>query len=132
MTNQGTDLLLTDGFEPHFPLCSQRKNLAAALFRRCTTDPASDAGKAIYDGQCYDARAFFAGKLDVSRLGLIGPQVARACLQDERVLKAVGVAAYSTANKKLEITVTITDADGPFSFIVAITSVTAEVLTNGF
>lgn len=127
--NYGTDLELAAAFGPTFPLASGRRNLIRALFRRWTTDPESEAGREIYGGRCMDLRRFAAGKLDPTRTGFIGQQVARTAQYDDRVSDCTATAAFSFSAKTLRVEAKVTPADGPtFPLVIVTDGITAEVL----
>lgn len=130
--NYGLDLLLADGFEAHFPEGKGRANLIRALFRRITTGAGTEAGQAIYRGQCCDVRDLFLAKMDATRLPGIARQVERTCTYDERIDAATCRASFNFSRKRLELAVNLTPADGsdPFALIVSTDNVTPELL-NG-
>ena len=127
----GSDLYLTDGFEAHFPEASGRKNLAAHLFRRLTSDPESESGAEIYEGACMDLRALFAARMDAGRLPSIARQVEEVCRFDERVDSCTAKVEFNLSKHLLEVSVNVTPSDGPtFPLVLGVSDVTVEIL-NG-
>ncbi len=127
--NFGTDFDLADRFLQNFGLAKGRRNLICALFRRLTTDPTTDAGRAIYQGQCMDLRLLFAARLTQERLGSAERQVVRVCGYDERVSSATCQAGLNEGARALRVAINITPSSGPaFALILSVDSVTVEIL----
>ncbi len=126
----GTDLALgPGGFASSMPTVSGRSNLLLALYRRCTTDPNSTAGKQIYGGKCADIRLWLASPLATGAGSTLGQMLVKAVRADERVSDATATVTIDAPNKRLAASLTITPSQGPaFSFVLSFDSVTVEIL----
>lgn len=125
----GTDLALSNGFDPTFPVVSNRANLIDALFRRWTTDSATEAGQEIYQGRCIDIRLLLAGRINNARINNLPQELARVALADDRIAGCAATAEFISATKVLRIAGNLTPGAGPtFPFVLATDGVTAKIL----
>jgi hypothetical protein len=54
--------------------------------------------------------------------------VERECELDERVLTASATVTYAFATQALRVRISVTTSNGPFKFVVNVTSLTVEML----
>mgnify|MGYP000921006604 CR=1 FL=1 len=125
----GTDLLLLDGFGPSLPTASGVRLVAAALYRRWTTDQASVPGRNIYKGQCRDLKALLGAQLQPARLVGLAREYAQVAREDERVADVVCLFEAALEGRKLGFRAQVaTKASGPFALVIPFDSFLPEVI----
>lgn len=117
----GSDLAGATDMHLDARLASGRRALAEALVRRYLTQ----RGALWYDGEYGLALSRFVNAATPTQS--IGQLVEREALKDERVLDAR--ADVSREGQALTITLTVTDAEGPFELTLRASEVTVEALT---
>ena len=102
--------------------------LAQALLRRLTTP----RGGLFYDpGYGTDIRGFLGESLGSNATGAIQQAIESEVTQDERVLNATATVTFIPAANTLIAHLTVQTGDGPFSLVIAITSLTVTLLKAG-
>jgi hypothetical protein len=120
----GTDLSCVSDLTPNMAEVSGNTVLAQAIARRLITP----RGRLIDDPNYgYDLSAFLNADLGPGDVGKITANVYAECLKDERVLDAQ--VSVSLALNVLTVTVTLSTANGPFTLVLSISSVTTSLLT---
>lgn len=135
MSVYGTDLLLFDGFTPHFPLTSDELLVLASLYRRWTCDPACPAGRNVYQGRCQDLRALLGSRQDPGRLVALARDYAACAREDQRVDEVACVFELATqvgsalAGRRLNFRATIALKTGTvFTMLIPFDTLKPEVL----
>lgn len=85
MADYGRDLSLLDGLSAQFPLLEGPGLVVQAVYRRWTTDPASTAGRRIYQSQCRDIRRLLGARFDALTLAGWEHDLAFVAKVDQRV-----------------------------------------------
>lgn len=110
MADLGTDLSCVFDLDPTMREVSGRTCLAQAMARRLTTP----RGRLIYDPQYgTDLNAYLLADVGPGDIAKIGAAVQAECLKDERVLACTASVVF--LNSVLIVTITLTDAQGPFT-----------------
>lgn len=123
MADFGIDLAGVDDLSPGLPIVSGRLGLLQAIARRLITP----RGSLFYDHDYgYDVRQFLSG--DVRSTAEIASNVAAEAEKDERVEQAS--AKVTLVDRRLVVNLAILDGAGPFSFVLNISQVTVELLTQ--
>lgn len=127
-TDVSTFVLNDDGeldLDPYFRKISGNRVVAEAVARRWTMSKGSmfwdaDAGE--------DIREKLKAKLDEATIEEMQASLAGEAMKDERVLTATVLVTFDVSRQKLRIRCSIVTAQGPFEFVMGISTVTAEVL----
>ena len=130
-TDYGTDLAIaftSNGvdMDPAGREVSGRTNLSYALVRRLVTP----RGRLLDDPNYgFYVPGYLNDDLDTTGLAQIRAGVEAECAKDERVTSATVQPSF--LNGVLTLTILVNDASGPFSLVLAVTSVTVTILTIG-
>jgi hypothetical protein len=121
-------IVLTNGvldFQPTMGLATGRALLAQSLICRQTTSVGS-----VLDcpNDCLDIRDWISEGMTPAQLSRLGQVVTNEILKDQRVTAANIKAAYNTANNQVILTEQIASGYGPFSFVLAVSNVTVQLL----
>ncbi len=119
MANLGTDIGTFGALDVDI---SGRELLATDIAWRFVTDEASLFTDRKYG---YNLRQFLNDVISPERLVAIQGRCAIEALKDDRVKKAIAQVALTNLDgtkRKLSVTVNLEDGEGPFQFIVAVTS----------
>ena len=126
-TDYGTDLAGVSDLEITLREIEGREALAHAIARRFQTP----RGGLFYDADFgYDLRQFLSGAVPPE--GTIEAAAENEALKDERVLDVQIDVRFFTATKKMRVFIAVVDAEGPFDFVLDISDVTVELLTEDF
>ena len=126
-TDFGLDLSGASDLDITMRETSDREALAQSVARRLQTPR---GGGLFYDFDYgYDVRQFVSGV--VLPEGTIEAAIENEILKEERVLEVQVDVRFFTANKRLKIFVALFDGDGPFDFVLDVSDVTVELLTEG-
>lgn len=135
MADLGSDFYCVDDLDPNLSTVSGRTGLAQAAVRRISTPPFG----LHYDGNYgYDVRNEL-GKPQGQPNRLSAHRIEAEVLKDERVSNAAAEVEFVAIadspdenNDRLDITVSLTDDDGPFELVATIGSdgVTVELLED--
>lgn len=127
MIDFGTDISTPDAadLDPYFAPVSGWRGLGQALARRLVTPRGSLIDDASYG---YDLRSRLNDALTPADLAALGAVVKRELEADERVETAS--AAVTLAGSTLRVAARITTASGTFRLVLAVGSVTAEILAT--
>lgn len=117
------DLSLTTDLTPDFQVVSGRTALAQALVRRWSTPRGRLIDDPNYGTSLTDALNEEMSPGDIARLQAASEAEA---LSDERVSAISSTSTF--VNGALNIDFTVTDAAGPFSLTIAVTSLTIDLL----
>lgn len=124
MADLGTDISCTLDSPPEMGEVTGRTCLAQAIVRRLITP----RGRLIDDPDYgYDLSQYLNDDLARSDLARIQFESESECTKDERVLSASVV--LTVASGTMTAIVTLQDADGPFTLVLAINDVTVQLLT---
>lgn len=123
----GTDISTPDAadLDPYFAPVSGWRGLGQALARRLVTPRGSLLDDASYG---YDLRSRLNDALTPADLDALGAVVKRELEADERVEGAAVVVTLTGA--ALRVAARITTASGTFRLVLAVGSVTAEILAT--
>ena len=126
LPNYGTDLSCVTDLDPSGAEVSGRLLLGQAIARRLITP----RGRLIDDANYgFDLRQFIDDDLGPADIARIQSGIQTECQKDERVLSAIATVVYSAGT--LLVTVQIQDGAGPFNLVLAVSSVTAALLSVG-
>lgn len=124
MDDLGIDLSGVDDLTPSLKTTSGRRGLIEAIARRMITP----RGGLFYDESYgYDLRQFLNGI--TAAPGAISSNVVAEAEKDERVEQASAVATF--IGDRLNVKIAIADGGGPFTFVLSVSKVTVEILTQG-
>lgn len=125
MSDLGTTLSCVFDCTDEYAVVSGRTCLAQALARRLVT-----ARGGLIDDPNYgfDLTQFLNADMSPTDIAQAESGTEAECLKDERVLAADATVAVTPA-QALIVTITITEADGPFSLVLAVSDVTVQLLT---
>lgn len=127
MPDFGTDLSCVSDLDPSGAVVTGRALLGEALARRLTTP----RGRLIDDPNYgLDLTEYLNADLSQRDVGILGAQIKAECEKDERVVSA-DVTALVNINGKLTVTIIIDDGDGPFPLVLAVSDVSASILSVG-
>jgi len=114
-------------FLPTMGLATGRTLLQQSLICRQTTPTGS-----VVDcpNDCFDVRDWISEGMTAQQLAQIGTTISNELMKDQRVSMANVTATYSIQTAKLTLTEQITSLYGPFSFVLAVGSVTVELLNQ--
>jgi hypothetical protein len=122
----GLDLSGVDDLSPQMTEVSGRLGLIQSIARRLQTPN----GGLFYDPDYgYDVRRFLSAV--VVNSGELASSVEAEALKDERVAQATATVVFSASSSSLLIKLEIADSGGPFAFVLAVSAVTVELLTQG-
>ena len=106
---------------------SGRTCLAQAIARRLLTP----RGRLLDDPNYgFDVAGYMGDDLSTSDLAQIRAGIENECVKDERVEGATAELTLA-ANGTLLINVTLSDADGPFTLVLAVSAVSVSILSVG-
>lgn len=120
----GRDLACVDDLSPDMREVTGRRCLAEAIARRYISDRGTLLGDPNYGFNLLDYMNADVGPTDIASLQSGAETEA---LKDERVVRA-NVVATLQSDGDLLVAVTLTDADGPFTLTLAVSSVTVTIL----
>ncbi len=126
MTDYGTDVFCTTDFDPTMPMVSGPRVAINRLARRLYT-PRGSCPHAPNDG--IDIRDFLNTP---TKPEIIAGQIRSELLKDEACLDAVvdAVIGGTFQRRTLDAHITVTLADGPFSFVLSVNDVTVQLLAT--
>mgnify|MGYP003424112033 FL=1 len=124
-TDFGVDIATPDAadIDPYFSTVTGWRGLGQALARRLVTPRGSLIDDDAYG---YDLRSRLNDTFTASDLAQLGAVVRRELEADERVESAM--AAVTFARGTLTVRAAVQTADGPFRLVLAVSSVTTEIL----
>jgi phage baseplate assembly protein W len=127
-TDFGTDLSLWPDIDPSGATVSGFTCLAQALLRRLTTP----RGGLFYDpGYGTDIRGYLGESMTNASAGSIQNAIEREITQDERITSAVVTATINLLASIIVVHITLQTALGPFTLVLAVSSVTVTLLKAG-
>ena len=121
--NFGHDLACTTDLDPAMAEVDGTLLLGQALARRIQTPRGGLIDDPNYG---YDVRSFLNADVDSATIGQIGAKMDAEFLKDERVAKSVTSLTYTAG--VITSTTIITTNSGPFTLVLAISSVTVAIL----
>lgn len=125
MADFGTDINFLSGLDPLLGLVSDTDNLGQALVHRFITP----RGGLFYDPNYgSDLRAYVNDTMNAAKLAAVKADVQAEAIKDERVLSCLASATFNFQTKTLTVEVAVQTATGPFFLVVAVTSLTVELL----
>lgn len=123
--DHGTDISCLQDVDARFALVSGRTNLAYAVARRLETP----LGNLPYDKSYgYNVRALIGAFANEEQHAAARSAIEGQCLLEERILAASASLEYDAATETLELALTLEDADGAFTLVLGVTSLTVELL----
>lgn len=121
----GQDVSCFSGLDPSFTLVGGLANLGQALLHRLQTP----RGGLFYDSNYgTDIRAYCNDTITAEKIAQVAAAVQAECVKDERVEACSASVNFDFTTKTLNIGLTGSTSSGPFQFILAVTSVTIELL----
>lgn len=121
----GVDIASLADLDPQLRLVGGRAVLAQDIAHRFETP---EGGLFYDDSYGYDLRALLNAALDEADSPRIAALCEAQCLLDERVLAVrVAVTLYRAENR-LRVSIGVECAEGPFSFVLGVDSMTVELL----
>jgi hypothetical protein len=131
-TDLGTDIGCVTDIDQSMGLVSGRLNLCHAIARRLSTPRGwlydSFQGDPDYG---LDLREWLNGDFTTSELNSKPSEIEDEVLKDERIQACTVTATFTPATSTAEIQILLEDADGPFSLVLAVSSVTVSLLSVG-
>ncbi len=127
MPDYGQDLSCTVDLSPTLNVVSGSELMGQVCLRRlyCRQgDLLSDPNALTLDARDFISQGI-SGEND---LAVIRAKCTAALLDDERIFSATVGATYSYSTRTLELSVEGTGASGPFSLVLAVSSLTVELL----
>jgi phage baseplate assembly protein W len=125
MADFGTDINFLNGLDPLLGLVDGTTNLGQALVHRLTTPH----GSLFYDPNYgTDLRAYCNDTMTQDKLAAVRADVQAECLKDERVISCLAEVGFDFVSKTLSVNIVVQTADEPFALVLAVTSVTVELL----
>ncbi|TAL29024.1 MAG: hypothetical protein EPN98_21520 [Phenylobacterium sp.] len=128
-TDFGTDVDCRSGVPLRWGLVSGRANVINALARRFVT-----ATGALPDDTAYglDLRGYLNAGLTASGLSQLRSSIIAQCELDKRVQSCDTVVFdFNAQASTLVVTLVISDADGPFTLVLAVNDLTVAILNQG-
>lgn len=123
MSDLGQDLDCVTDLAPTMRMVSGRTALAQAIARRLITPRGTLIDDPNYG---FDVRQYLNDDLGPRDIGLISAGIVAQCLQDERVFAAQASVVLTAG--VLVVTISLTDAAGPFKLVLGVSDVTADIL----
>lgn len=124
--NYGHDLFCVNDLDPGMLEVDGRVCLAQALARRLITPRGGLLDDPNYG---YDLTGFLNDDVTHATLASMQGQINAEMLKDERVIAASSTVVFVSG--QLIVTISITDGVGPFPLVLAVSSVTVQVLSIG-
>ncbi len=125
-TALGDDIAAYDDLNPQMILLGGNANLGQALAHRLTTP----TGSLFYDANYgLDTRQFLEETVDYNFLQSCAMQVQQQIQLDERVVSSTVNVTFDLSQDLLTIQMNVTSTDGPFVFVLAVTSLTVTLLS---
>lgn len=122
----GHDLFGVNDLDPGMLECDGRVCLAQALARRLITPRGGLLDDPNYG---YDLTGFLNDDVSHATLASMQGQIVAEMMKDERVIAATASVVFVAG--QLIVTISITDSVGPFPLVLAVSSVTVQVLSIG-
>lgn len=126
MSDLGSDVWAAPGLDPAFRLVSGRLAHAQAIVRRLATERGDLERLGDDPAYGYDVRRHVGDDTGPRTDFEVAAAVERQALADERTRTAT--ATVTAVAGTLTIALRISDADGPFSLVLAVTDVTVTLL----
>ncbi len=120
----GTDLSCVSDLDATGAVVSGRRLLAEACARRLSTPRGALIDDPNYG---YDLTDFVNADLGIGDLDAIQSGISSECLKDERVLACAALVTLDV-DGVMTVTVQLTDGDGPFTLVLAVSDVTVDLL----
>ena len=121
----GQDIDVRSGLDPLLGLVSGTQNLGQALVGRLSTP----RGGLFYDPNYgTDLRSYLNDSVSAATLARVRADVQAECAKDERVLSCTAATQFDAASLTLLVQISVQTAEGPFTMVLAVTSVTVELL----
>jgi phage baseplate assembly protein W len=124
----GTDLAGSIGLDAAFTLVGGHRALAEACIRRLTTPR---GGLFYAPNYGTDVREMLAARFDAARLSGWKARIEAELRKDDRVLAAAVDLTPNAQTESVAIRIRVTTAEGPFSFTLAASALSVELLTVG-
>ncbi len=126
MTDFGSDVSTFPDLDPSFSTLTGPRVVAEAIARRLSTPRGS---LPFYPDYGIDIRSWVNETITRGKLAQFRRDLEAECVKDERVLTADASLAFNVKTNDMQIAITITTADGPFSLVLGVTAVTVALLT---
>ncbi len=123
MADLGVDIDCLNDLDPTFALVSGRKALGQAIVRRLITPRGSLLHAPDYG---FDVRAFLNESVTGREIFQIESGIEAEVLKDERLFEADATVTYDEPTARLTIHLRLTDADGPFDLVLAVSALKVE------
>jgi hypothetical protein len=115
----GSDVLVFPDLDETLTLVHDKRVLVEALARRFVTERGQ---LPFHENYGFDLRRLLNAPIRTSELAAIKTGVEDQCEDDERVLAAECAPEFNAATKTLRIPVEVETADGPFAFVLSVSS----------
>lgn len=127
MTDFGTDIATPDAadLDPYFSPVAGARGLGQALGRRLITPRGTLLDDPSYG---FDVRSAINSSLTPTQTAALELSIATELVADERVETADVSVAFAPGSSRLTIRAIVQTADGPFRLVLAVGSVTTEIL----
>jgi hypothetical protein len=114
-------------FQPTMGLATGRTLLAQSLICRQTTPVGS-----VLDcpNDCFDIRDWISEGMTPAQISRLSQAVTNEILKDQRVTAANVQATFNVGTGKIVLTEQVSSGYGPFSFVLAVSNVTVELLSQ--
>lgn len=130
-TDFGSDVSTYPDLDLSFTPIAGQRVIAEAVLRRLETD----RGTLVYDlDYGIGIRSWLNESVTSARLRELEALVASECIADERIASADVTTTWVAASSSLRLHIIVSPADGvtpPFQLVVAVTSLTIELLSLG-
>lgn len=125
MADYGTSLSCVSDFSREGRTVTGDMVVGEAIARRLMTPRGRLIG---YPNYGYDLTAFVNADMSPRELAAMRAGIVGECLKDERV-ESVDVSSDLAVDGTLTITIDVVGANGPFTLVLAVTSVTVQLLS---
>jgi hypothetical protein len=126
---QGGDLdVVTDLPGPYFRVASGLRNIGNALARRLTTER---GGLFYAPNYGLDVRQYLNAGMTPQQLSQVQGDIAAEVGKDARIDNPTVTVVQNLPAARMDITIACELAEGPFEFVLGVTSLTVELLTAG-
>lgn len=122
----GHDLFCITDLDPGMIEVDGRVCLAQAIARRLMTP----RGRLVDDPNYgYDLTGFINDDISASGINRMQGQIVAECMKDPRIIAAAATVVLTAGT--LVVTISLTDGVGPFPLVLAVSSVTVQILSIG-
>jgi phage baseplate assembly protein W len=128
VTDFGSDISATAELNAAFSLVSGKRAVAEACIRRLTTPR---GGLFYAPNYGTDVREMLAARLDATRLGSWRARIESELRKDDRIQSAQAELTLHPETERVVISARVATSEGPFTFTLAASALSVELLTVG-